>query len=420
MPTLSVRVSEDPARPLGHAIVTLNGLPPGLETFEFALTRHGFTASHLGPEGWQGAECWLQPDEVWYAGDALKFVVPPELAFQLENMPYRLAVRGQGLAGTVMVTFAWPLELELEEGGVSGERRVVGGTRVESGPKPRPAVEPPPLPEVSGVVVDIPDVLIPEIEAGPEPMDERLPARVTPPQTDTSKPAGEDQKTPPAVQSDPRSSVVPGSTVSPGPDSTRKISERLVPPVRPDRETAAETAVPAPPGLEPVREEPIRVLSPQPEPGSEARPVEGAGGAGQQRRWVSGLLAGLLGLAVLAAGWWWFGHRASEAPPVAPAPSTVPSGYIAPEPAPAPEPVVPIRPEPPVSQPVAPAPKPVEPVRPVTPAPKPVEPVRSVAPEPVTPSARPGSDRSLEEELKSEFDPTLQELEKRLRGEKSR
>lgn len=412
MPTLSVRVSEDLARPQGHAIVTLNGLPSGLETFEFALTRHGFTASHLGPDGWQGAECWLQPDEVWYAGDALKFVVPPELAFQLENMPYRLAVRGQGLAGTMTVTFPWPLELELEEGSASGERRVVGGTRVESGPKPRQAVGPPPLPEVGGVVVDIPDVLIPEIGSGLEPIDERLPTLVAPPRTGTSKPAGEYQKTPPAVQSDPRYSV-PDSTVSPSPDSTHKMSGGVVPPVRPDRETAAEAAVPAPPRPEPVREELIRVLSPQPEPGSEARPAEGVGAVGQRRRWVSGLLAGLLGLAVLAAGWWWFGHRASEAPPVAPAPSTVPSGYIASEPAPEPEPapelepVGPIRPEPPVPQPVAPAPKPVEPVRPV-------------APEPAIPSVRPDSDRSLEEELKSEFDPTLQELEKRLRGEKSR
>ncbi len=420
MPTLSVRVSEDSARPLGHAIVTLDGLPPGLETFEFALTRHGFTASHLGLDGWQGAECWLQPDEVWYAGDALKFVVPPELAFQLENMPYRLAVRGQGLAGTMTVTFAWPLELELEEGSASGERRVVGGTRVESGPKLRPAGEPPPLPEVGGVVVDIPDVLIPEIGSDLEPMDERLPTLVAPPRTGTSKPAGEDQKTPPTVQSDPRSSVVPGSTVSPGPDSTHEMSGSVVPPVRPDRETAAEAAVPAPPRPEPVREEPTRVLSPQPEPGSEARPAEGAGAAGQRRRWVSGLLAGLLVLAVLAAGWWWFGHRASQTPPVAPVPSAGPSGHIAPAPEPAPEPVVPIRPEPPVPQPVAPAPKPVEPVRPVAPAPKPVEPVRPVAPEPAIPSVRPDSDRSLEEELKSEFDPTLQELEKRLRGEKSR
>ena len=105
MSTLSVRVSEDPARPLGHAIVTLEGLPRTLETFEFALSRHGFAANHLGSEGWQGAECWLQPEEAWYSDAALKFVVHPDLAFQLENMPYRLAVRGQGLDESAAVTF---------------------------------------------------------------------------------------------------------------------------------------------------------------------------------------------------------------------------------------------------------------------------------------------------------------------------
>ena len=127
MSTLSVRVSEDPARPLGHAIVTLGGLPRTLETFEFALSRHGFAANHLGPDGWQGAECWLQPEEAWYSGDVLKFVVHPDLAFQLENMPYTLAVRGQGLAETAAVTFVWPLELETR--GRHSERRAAGGRR---------------------------------------------------------------------------------------------------------------------------------------------------------------------------------------------------------------------------------------------------------------------------------------------------
>ena len=144
MSALSVRVSEDPARPLGHAIVTLSGLPHGLETFEFALSRHGFADNHLGYEGWQGAECWLQPQEVWYSGEALKFVIHSDLAFQLENMPYRLAVRGQGLAGIAEVTFTWPPQLEIEAGAASGERRVVGGAKVEAGPKQPPT--PPPMP----------------------------------------------------------------------------------------------------------------------------------------------------------------------------------------------------------------------------------------------------------------------------------
>jgi len=176
MPALSVRVSEDPARPLGHAIVTLDGLPRGLETFEFALSRHGFAANHLGPDGWQGAECWLQPEEAWFSGESLKFVVHPDLVFQLENMPYQLAMRGQGLPETATVTFVWPLQLELEEGTASGERKVVGGTRVHPGPVPRsepttgdaPAMQPPPLPlpEVGGADLNIPDMPIPEIGAG--------------------------------------------------------------------------------------------------------------------------------------------------------------------------------------------------------------------------------------------------------------
>ena len=41
MAALSVRVTEDPARPMGHAIVTLGGLPRDLETFEFALSQIG-------------------------------------------------------------------------------------------------------------------------------------------------------------------------------------------------------------------------------------------------------------------------------------------------------------------------------------------------------------------------------------------
>ena len=186
MAALSVRVSEDPARPLGHAIVTLNGLPRGLETFEFALSRHGFAASHLTLDGWQGAESWLQPEEVWYSGDALKFVVNPDLAFQLENMPYTLAVRGHGLANPVAITFVWPLELELEEGSASSERRVIGGTRVDSAPKPRPepvasampVAEPPPLPEMGHADLTIPDVAIPEIATAAAAAEDNAPTQV--------------------------------------------------------------------------------------------------------------------------------------------------------------------------------------------------------------------------------------------------
>lgn len=434
MAALSVRVSEDPARPLGHAIVTLNGLPRGLETFEFALSRHGFAANYLGADGWQGAECWLQPKEVWYGGDALKFIVDPDQAFQLENMPYTLAVRGQGLANTVAVTFVWPLELELEEGTASGERRVIGGTRVDSAPKPRPeptastmsTVEPPPLPEVGKTDLAIPDVSIPEITSAEVTDDRNAPTQL------------EGRRAPEPPQAE---------------EATRKVSGRLVPPAGEGQPQAA------PPAPAPVRESPIVAAPPRPlTPVAESSPVSPEPAGAAQRGGNLGLLIGLIVLVALAAlgGWWWFSQRAGNpsveptTAPAASAPASIPRApepIPAPEPKPAPEPVpapppVPA-PEPkPAPEPV-PAPEPAAPERtsvppsvprprhapaPVTPAQPPasistpptVAPVPGVPPKlpPSVPPARPGSGHSLEDELKSQFDPTLQELEKGLRRSK--
>lgn len=433
MVALSVRVSEDPARPLGHAIVTFNGLPRGLETFEFALSRHGFAANYLGLDGWQGAECWLQPKEVWYSGDVLKFIVDPDQAFQLENMPYTLAVRGQGLADPVSVTFVWPLELELEEGSASGERRVIGGTRVDSAPKPRPeptasampVVEPPPLPEIGKADLTIPDVSIPEIKAAEVVDDRNAPTQV----------GGRRAPEPPQAE-----------------EPTRQVSERLVPPAG---DSQPSTAPPAP---APIRESPVVAAPPRPlTPVAEPPPAPPASAGTARHGGTLGLLIGLIVLAVLAAlgGWWWFSQRTvnppveSTATPTASAPSIhrAPEPIPAPEPKPAPEPVpapppVPA-PEPkPAPEPVPaleataperasappaipmpmPAPAPVVPVQPPTPASTPpaAAPVPGVPPKlpPPVPPARPGSGHSLEDELKSQFDPTLQELEKGLRRPK--
>ncbi|MDG4559329.1 MAG: formate-dependent phosphoribosylglycinamide formyltransferase, partial [Candidatus Contendobacter sp.] len=73
---------------------------------------------------------------------------------------------------------------------------------------------------------------------------------------------------------------------------------------------------------------------------------------------------------------------------------------------------------PPGSAPVAPG-QPPAPGR--TPAPPPVAPVPHAPPRPppASPTQPGGSGRSLEDELKSQFDPTLRELEKGLRRPKS-
>jgi hypothetical protein len=463
MPTLSVRVSEDPARPLGHAIVTLGGLPRTLETFEFALSRHGFAASHLGADGWQGAECWLQPEEVWYSGDALKFVIHPDLAFQLENMPYTLTVRGQGLTESAAVTFVWPLELEIEAGAASGERRLVGGTRVDSAPKLRPepaasaipSVEPPPLPAIGDADLTIPDVAIPEIGVNPPGGDEDS--------APTQMVEGRRARKPLPPLEEPTRGVVEGARPAvadaehpPGAEPTRAVSGRWTPPARAGQPSPAWPAPVSGPG--PVEEpSPSATLPQRAIPPAEPA-LASSDLADEERRTVtSGFLIGLLLLAALAAlgglgGWWWFSHQTAKlsAASMAVPPSSVAPASIdrAPEPRPAPEPV-PAPPPVPAPEP-RPAPEPV-PAPPPVPAPEPRPAPEAIAPEqtplpppipgsvtpvpptapaavpapgvspgaPSTPPARPDSGRSLEDELKSQFDPTLQELEKGLRRPKS-
>ncbi|MBL8250944.1 MAG: hypothetical protein JNK31_04680 [Candidatus Competibacter sp.] len=412
MAALSVRVSEDPARPLGHAIITLNGLPRGLETFEFALSRHGFSANHLGLDGWQGAESWLQPEEAWYSGDALKFVIHSDLVFQLENMPYQLAVRGQGLDGVATATFAWPLQLELEEGSASAERNVVGGTRVNPAPTPRTAPAAPP--EIKHPDVAVPEVSIPKIDAFESEEDDRT--RVAPNRGQSVPPAmtgreGEDSAAPPPLPAAPAASDHPARA----PASAAPAG-------------AAESAASAERGR---REAEAR----------DAAAPAGRGGSG----WLAALIGALVLAALAGAAWWWFGQQAGKPAPVSPverpAPSTAPAGpqpsadgqavpasprsetalRPAPEPRAAPEPVPAPEPQPAPEPRPAPEPPVVPPVPPrlePPPAPPVAPPSRQSAPSQQNSRARPNSGRSLEEELKSQFDPTVQELEQRLRRQK--
>ncbi|MFZ1861592.1 MAG: hypothetical protein WAV81_13160, partial [Candidatus Competibacter sp.] len=326
MAALSVRVSEDPTRPLGHAIVTLNGLPRGLETFEFALSRHGYGTNHLGSEGWQGAECWLQPEEAWYSGEALKFAISPDLVFQLENMPYQLAVRGQGLAETAAVTFVWPLQLELEEDSASAERKVVGGTRVNPAPAPRPippAPQPPPLPmpEIKSADLALPEMPIPELGAGLEPVDDdrtRLassPVR-RPKAPDSASGLERSQTTSPALE------AIDGDAEEP----TRKSPGRFVPPAtgngmsRPagERSRAEPVSPPGDPGAQIQAERPRLESEPAVSEAGRLEPRRPTAPPQRGRSGVLGAVWGFLVLAALAAaGWWWFSQQGNGKAPEA-------------------------------------------------------------------------------------------------------
>ena len=407
MSTLSVRVSEDPHRPLGHAIVTVEGLPRTLGTFEFALSRHGFAANHLGPDGWQGAEYWLQPEEVWYSGDALKFVINPDLAFQLENMPYRLAARGQGLPATADVTFVWPLELEIEEGASSGERQVIGGVQVSSAPKPLAQLANEsllsPLPELGQADLPIPDMPIPDIGGELEPTEDDLPTR--PVRVASPSVADEDNLPTRIVAQGPRSAPNLWDA-----SPTRRVDGRVI-----STPLGSEERVFGPRSIPKVRSESI-AAPPEPQPGTISSPsvseTAPAPVTSQTQRSRFGLILVLVGVAALAAGasgWWWFVRSTPEsatmAPPVERAENLRPS--LAPEPVPAPEPRP--APEPTPAPEPRPAPEP-------TPAPRLQPAPRSTPASPhPAPSSPPGSRRNLDDELKSQFDPTLQDLERGLR-----
>ena len=434
MTALSVRVSEDPARPLGHAIVTLGGLPRTLETFEFALSRHGFGTNHLGPEGWQGAESWLQPEEAWFSGDLLKFVIHPDLVFQLENMPYQLMVRGQGLPGTAAATFVWPLQLELEEGSASGERKVVGGTRVNPAPAPRPEppFQPPPLPQIGTADLPIPDMPIPDLGGRAEPVDDDA-TRGLPPLSQKSQRLNSAraseylQESPPPLPSSPPAANRPGDSLTGSGlpiTATGEVSQATADPGLDEEST------------QPAARSPALVLTPSTPVAPAPTPVTQLEPASQGKSSLTMVLAGAVLLALAAAGWWWFNSRANDQapandgkPPIVEAPAVPTSPRPATEtPIPAPKPAArPIAPPEPVPMP-SPTPTPVRPLdTPVRPTPveppvsqprAPLPPERSTPATPQRP-APPGSGPSLEDELNSQFDPTQQELEKRLRSQRS-
>lgn len=143
----SVRVSEDIRRQQGQAIVSVATLPAKPETLEFALRRYDCFANHLGPCGWQGTERWLAPEEAWYRGDELQFVLRADWVENLENTTYQLTLRGRGLDEPVVIVFRWPSSLAVETDNAA-PRRVLGGAQVraeteaEAEPRPESPAEP--------------------------------------------------------------------------------------------------------------------------------------------------------------------------------------------------------------------------------------------------------------------------------------
>ena len=165
-----VRISEDIRRQQGQAIISIAAPPAKPETLEFALRRYDCFANHLGPRGWQGTECWLTPEEAWYRGDELQFVLRADCTEHLENTTYRLTLRGRGLDEPVAIVFRWPSELTVETDNAE-PRRVLGGAQVraetETGRKPEVEVDPRPEPSAAPTTAEASSAAAPQ----PEPVD---------------------------------------------------------------------------------------------------------------------------------------------------------------------------------------------------------------------------------------------------------
>ncbi|MEZ5585327.1 MAG: virulence factor SrfC family protein [Candidatus Competibacteraceae bacterium] len=271
---------------VGVAIITVQGLPGRLETLEFSLSRRGYGDNHLGADGWQGTECWLPPEEGWYKGDALQFVIGPDLVYQLENMPYELALRGEGLAGTIRTPFIWPLELEVEENVGSG-REPIGGTRIHPHPRsPEPVATPktpevksePPessLPALGSADIAIPDLTIPDYQPPPTASVSSTPPPISPrSEPSVREPVIEPPPLPASVTAEP-----PPAVEEPPPLPTM-ATPSPVEPLSSRREQISEPPTPEPPAID-------------------TTPPKRTG-------LMFGVVAGL-GLLLLggAAGWWW-------------------------------------------------------------------------------------------------------------------
>lgn len=178
-----VRISEDIRRQQGQAIVSVVALPAKPETLEFALHRYDCFANHLGPRGWQGTECWLAPEEAWYRGDELQFVLHADWVEHLENTTYRLTLRGRGLDEPVAIVFRWPAELAVETDSAA-LRRVLGGAQVRAETRPIPEgeikIEPALEPSVESTVDEASSAATPQ----PEPVD---PVPLAPSATPTAR-----------------------------------------------------------------------------------------------------------------------------------------------------------------------------------------------------------------------------------------
>lgn len=136
----TARAEPDPARPLGHARIVLEGLAQPLVDARFALIRPQLPAAHLGPSGWQIGEAVLTALVDETAPGASVLIVGPAVCRHLEPGPLTLRLPSLGLD----LPLFWPASIAVFD---DGEAPIgLGRSAPSAMAPPEPALSPPPPP----------------------------------------------------------------------------------------------------------------------------------------------------------------------------------------------------------------------------------------------------------------------------------
>lgn len=124
-------VGEDLNREPGYTIFTLEGISGVVDRISYSVVRHGYDFNYLGEKEWQAAFSWLEPEDAWYENGTLKFIVPPDVTWQLEPQGYVLRLNLTPTIGDVSFDFFWPDVLPAESTGQPSNAQRLSGTRVK-------------------------------------------------------------------------------------------------------------------------------------------------------------------------------------------------------------------------------------------------------------------------------------------------
>lgn len=165
---VTLRAEPDPARPLGHARIVLQGLAQPPSDAAFCIRREGYPTANLGPRGWQVREERLTPAEVFQEGGNTVLVVGPTVTRHLEPAPFIFLLPGAKLEQPLF----WPDTIDVFDGEPPPD--------TPAAPEPL-AYRPPPVqqapaqpPPVAAQPVEAPRLPV-DMPAAPPPRGSRMP-----------------------------------------------------------------------------------------------------------------------------------------------------------------------------------------------------------------------------------------------------